>query len=766
MMPRGRRAMTMEAGGGVLPRVPAVAAPVILGLIALVGFQASLGLAWLLPGLGGLAIGTGVALVGARRGAPLLIVVGAAVVAYLVLGTALAVPSLGLFGVIPMPRSLAALLVGPVQGWADIVTLAAPVTAPDHVRVVPYCAGWLVGLVSTLIATGPVAVRDAPWRRALLIVPSLALYTATVLAGTAAPVLPEVRGVAFALVALAIEAWRQGPRGPHRVGGGRLASALALLAGALVVGLGASAAVAQAPARFVLRDHVLPPFEPAQYASPLSGFRTYIKVAPDKLLFTIDGLRPGEVVRLATMDTFTGKLWNVAGHEIATDGSGSYVLAGTDLPLPEFLAEGRTGTFSVTVDEYADVWMPTVGYPTSIRLGGAAAGDIGDLRFNSTSGSLVLTTGLAPGDSYQFTATLQQLATADEFTEAIAAVVEQPPAQRVPGILLSKAQQFTADATTDAEKLVALESALRAGYLSHGLLSDSGSSLAGHGADRLTALFEANYLVGDEEQYASAFALMARELGFATRVVMGFAPEVAEGIGSVEVHGSDVTAWPEVAIVGVGWVAFSPTPDNTDVPTDLAELPQSKPQPQVRQPPRSLADENDVLSDVEIAEPPPTPDPFPWWIVVLIASILAGLAVLASPVLAIRALKRRRAHRREHTGRPDQRVAGAWDELMDRTVELGGPAASPIQVRTEQGPAHVALAKRIDCLVFDGRPIAEADVEKVWKRVREMIAADHRDAAPSARRLSAVRLRWRRRPDLAKLTSRLRSDLIRTGGAR
>lgn len=55
-------------------------------------------------------------------------------------------------------------------------------------------------------------------------------------------------------------------------------------------------------------------------------------------------------------------------------------------------------------------------------------------------------------------------------------------------------------------------------------------------------------MVGDAEQYASAMALFARQQGFASRVVMGFAPtedERAQG-DSLTFTGSDMDAWVEV----------------------------------------------------------------------------------------------------------------------------------------------------------------------------------------------------------------------------
>ena len=85
-------------------------------------------------------------------------------------------------------------------------------------------------------------------------------------------------------------------------------------------------------------------------------------------------------------------------------------------------------------------------------------------------------------------------------------------------------------------RLRAIEQALKTqGFLSHGLASDGIPSRAGHGADRINELFTRSQMVGDEEQYAAAMALMARSLNYPARVVMGFAPDVPEDAGTVKI---------------------------------------------------------------------------------------------------------------------------------------------------------------------------------------------------------------------------------------
>jgi hypothetical protein len=62
------------------------------------------------------------------------------------------------------------------------------------------------------------------------------------------------------------------------------------------------------------------------------------------------------------------------------------------------------------------------------------------------------------------------------------------------------------------------------------------------------------------QQYASAFATLARSLGYPTRVVVGFLPGAAAEGGGYVVRGTDAHAWPEVYFAEFGWVAFEPTP--------------------------------------------------------------------------------------------------------------------------------------------------------------------------------------------------------------
>jgi len=760
---------------------------VILALAALgvLGFTPSYGgYSFLLAGLGGLALGalTGILTTMFRFGGLLTFL--AAIIGYALVGSALAVPSQTIAGVVPTLASLSSLAFGTVYGWADLLTLSTPVGAPAYIAVVPFASAWIVALVGTLLATRWLARRPrTAWRFAVALVPPVVLYLVSILFGTRDAYQAGIRGVLFAVLALIWLGWRT------RVGGvaasedgalrrRKVLGTVAVVAAASV--LGGAAGFWLAPPqdeRFVLREEIDPPFDPLDYPSPLAGFRHFTKQATDEELFTVTGLQPGDRIRMATMDAYTGKLWNVTGAAASVDGSGSFELVGRRIPAAPLATTRSHPPVEITISGYQDVWVPGVGYPTDFQLlGGDAAEHADDLRYNAATGSMVLTTGLAEGDSYRLDAAVQESPTIDDLKETPVARVELPPVEKAPDIVAAKAQEW-AGAGSPAEQLEAIRLALATqGFLSHGRISDAVPSRAGHGADRVSELLEGTQMIGDEEQYTSTFALMARSLGYPARIVMGFAPEVPDGGGAVTVTGDDVTAWVEVAFEGVGWVAFDPTPEETDVPQDQVPKPQSEPQPQVRQPPRSDKEPEDLLTPVELEQQDKEEDdpPFviPGWVWGAGIGVLSLLVVLFVPLLVIAVLKARRMRRRR-TGAAADRAAGAWEELADRYSELGYeiPAKatrSMLATRLEgqfpasetQAPPRLrVLAVETDELVFSGREADPSEADALWSTALGAVALARTTAPSRARLLSRYRVRTGRRARHHTTTAPRRSEL-------
>ena len=739
----------------------------VLCLLAVFGFEPAFGQYWfLVSAVGGLLIGGGVAVVGAVRRWSVLQTVAVAIAAYFLLGTPLAVPAQGIGVVLPSVDSLTSLVVGAVFGWSDAITLRAPVQQPPYVAVVPYVASWVVALVTITLALRwlPRRPRTAPRAGALLIGP-LALFFAAILIGTEDAFFAGIRGVAFAAIALLWLGWRRRGRAGEGVAAidpsarrRKIVGTAAILLSAVVVGSVLGGIMTPAAAsRYVLRQEVTPPFDPLEYPSPLAGFRTYTKKLEKTDLFSVTGLQDGQLIRLATMDSYDGVVWNVTGPRDQTAGSGSFELLGQRIPAPYIFTPGAHSTVRVSIDGYDDVWLPAPGYVDRLAFTAHSGADPTTMvRVNAMTGTSAVTTGVRRGLSYALDVTSQRIPSEKALQKVPPARIQMPPVTNIPDVVAAKAQEYAGSATTAIQKLRNIERSLKTlGYLSHGRASDPVPSRAGEGADRMAELFSRRPMVGDEEQYASAFALMARHLGYPSRVVMGFKPKVTGG--QTTVVGGDVTAWAEVAFDGVGWVPFFPTPTKTDAPQDQTTKPKLEPQPQVRQPPNSNSQSDALLTPVKTKNDDPTDKKqfsLPGWVYLLGWVIGVPVLLYFVPLAAVALLKRRRRRRRKTAGPPDRRAAGARSELVDRLAELGfhtpdrstrRQAATEVerQIRA-QGldcpPGQVdAVARLVDAAVFSGSSVADEQVADAWERSDSIVGEVASRAGRLRRRLAAFR---------------------------
>lgn len=745
-----------------------------LSLLAVAGFEPAFGhYAFAQAAIGGIVVGGGVALLGRlfRLSWPLTTVL--ALAAYFLLGTPLALPGLALFGVLPSLESLSGLVLGAVFGWSDAVTLQAPLEAPPYVAVVPYVAGWLVSLVSVTLAVRwlPRVRRPSAGRAAVLLAGPALLLLAAILLGTRDPFFAGLRGVAFAAIALVWLAWRRARFARDRVETDsgvrrtRLLGGAAMVLGAVVVGaLAGSVLAPPAASRFVVRDEITPPFDPLDYPSPLAGFRKYTKDLQKTKLFTVTGLKQGQVVRLATMDSYDGVVWSVASPGSDSDASGAFELLGSTIPRPPLFTAGAASTASIDVLGYSDVWLPTLGYTNRLTFDTHTGQDpTSTVRVNTATGTAAVTSGVRDGLSYTMGATAQKVPNDRALAKVPPAKLTLPPVTNVPDVVSAKAEEYAGTADTAIQKLRNIERSLKSlGFLSHGRASDPVPSRAGEGADRMTDLLSKAPMVGDQEQYASAFALMARRLGYPTRVVMGFAPKVTGS--TTTVTGDDVTAWDEVAFEGVGWVPFFPTPTKADAPKNQTTKPKLEPQPQVRQPPPADPRAEDLLTPVKTKDNNPKDKAkafqLPVWVWVVGGIVVIPLLAYFIPLLLIAGLKRRRRRRRESSGPGDRRVAGAWDELTDGYAELG--LAVPERATRRQMAAALEeqsdaqnlpvpdgglrdLARHVDAAVFDGSEVADDRVAHAWTATDAAIAQATKAAGPLRARLAAFRYRRARR---------------------
>jgi hypothetical protein len=291
------------------------------------------------------------------------------------------------------------------------------------------------------------------------------------------------------------------------------------------------------------------------------------------------------------------------------------------------------------------------------------------------------------------------------------------------------------------------------GYISHGVGADEPISLSGHGSARIAQLFTDPVMVGDAEQYATAAALMADELGFPSRVVMGFVPdadELADATGPVPVRGGDVTAWIEVDTAQAGWVALDPVPAERPIPEDVVQDPSevSRPESVVQPPPQEPQVRDDQTPPQSEQE---DPDTVPAWLAVLLVvvrvigwtALVTG--VVAAPFLAVVAVKLRRRRARRRAPDTVRRITGGWREFEDAVVDHGietPRSGTRSEVAQAVGGARPAVLARVaDRAVFAPTPPPAEDADRVWAALAEMRRSLDADLTRWQRAKAAVSLR-------------------------
>ncbi|MGC5616479.1 transglutaminase-like domain-containing protein [Georgenia sp. Z1491] len=632
----------------------AVAVPLLM-LLALAPLWPAYGVGrFVVLALLAVAAGSGIALLSAWRRWGALVTLLAVLLA-LVLLTGVAAPVEALVGWLPTPASIGAVGQGVVTSWKDLVTILAPVGATGAVLTVPL----VVGVVGSALA---MTIAQRTRRPTLAALVPLAVLPGSVLLGTRDTGLAVPVGLAFAVVALV---WAS--RRSNRLHTERPVATAVLLVVALVAGGVTGLLWQDEDRRTVVRDHVAPPPDLRDYPSPLAGFRAYLKDHLTDTVLTVDGLEPGELVRLAAMDSYDGTAFTVAPGGEAGTGEFQRIGAAVEEGLP------GAEEIDVTIGEYRDVWVPVAGRISDITFTSERSTDLArSLYVNPVAGVGLVEAGLRPGDRYTLLAAPVERPDLGALSAAPVDDRALPPVT-VPDSIATEASILAADATTTLARIQAVESGLRQGYFSHGLEGDT-PSLAGHGAARLDAMLTGPAMVGDQEQYAALMALMLRSMQIPARVVIGF--EVPNGTGAIQVAGEDVTAWVEVPFEQYGWVPFFPTPDEDRIWQEQNLEPQEQPQPQVLQPPPPVLEPPDAppaaRQDVDVREEPDERESRLSIVWVIVAAAGGGLLLLLlAPVVVILAWKATRRRRRRTRGTTTHRAVGGWSEIVDVTRDLG-----------------------------------------------------------------------------------------------
>ncbi|MBA2444888.1 MAG: transglutaminase domain-containing protein [Nocardioidaceae bacterium] len=362
--------------------------------------------------------------------------------------------------------------------------------------------------------------------------------------------------------------------------------------------------------------------------------------------------------------------------------------------------------------------------------------------------------------------TTEQLRSADAAPEDITDRYAQVPAD-VPSAIGVTARAVVSGAANDYEAGVLLQDFFRdSDNFSYDL--DVGY---GYGYDAMVKFLDKRR--GFCQQFAATMAMMAREVGIPSRIVVGFLkPERLEGTGHSVFTSDNVHSWPELYFEGVGWVRFEPTPGVG------APLPAYAPRPSVDDlggprpsTPTATAPDDRIRPslDPETGDASVAPDsgssgsgsggaiPSTRWLMVL-----AALLALAVPGLLRRAIRR---HRLIEPNEGASAAEAAWLELRDTMLDLGLPWTGSMTPRARgrsiqrflyEDPDGLSALNRLTSCVERARYASSLPADAhPGEDVRTVVSALTRVAA-RGRRIRAALIPASLLPDLRAQTEQLR----------
>lgn len=740
-------------------------------VLALVGFRTTFDTPiYLAAGILGILLGVGLSHVANVLRQPIIVIAGLVIAAYFLVGGFVGVRERLLAGIVPTGSSITGLSSVAISGWKDMLTTLPPVDGSGQLVVLPYLLGLLGGTVGFTVARR----TRLPW---LAVLTPLAVSSIVILLGTRTPAAALPIGLGTAVLAAGWVVVRSRRLSLVTVGGSESAGRRArVITGAALLAVAAAAATVVAPAlagsnardRVVLRAYVEPPFDPTSYPSPVAGFRKYTEGAKllwDQTLLSVSGLPAGTRLRFATLDAYSGTAWTAGNSSADSTRPDTYQRVGTVIEQPS-VAEPKTYTVTVEAAYAAisdlNVWLPAAGPATRVEFaGGTAAAHAASLRYNLALGQGIVPDRLRAGDVVQVSGGVNAVSGDGSLIPGSGVLMDASTF----AFLAPQATKWGGGQGDPWAQLMSVAKHLKLnGAYSDGTTAAEVQYLPGHGVGRLLTFANVKQPVGNDEQYAAVFALVANQLGVPARVVVG--ATVPEG-GAV--RGQDVHVWVEVLSSDGSWVGVPETvfmPDRTKKP-DQQEPPAAQdfdtkvvPPPPASRPPGSADSLGTADAGAEGLIDGPTDPGFvmPAWLLTTARFAGPPLAVVLGTCAVIVLAKGTRRRRRRSQGAPTTRLAGGWREIVDRAADLGAsvPAAS---TRREQGIGLSALgvqdlADAADAGVFGPGEPSDAEVADYWSRV---------DGARRA--MASTYPRWQRWRAAVSLRSLLGSRQLRKAAA-
>lgn len=428
---------------------------------------------------------------------------------------------------------------------------------------------------------------------------------------------------------------------------------------------------------------------------------------------------------------------------------------------------GTTVTFAIGKGLSGHSWLPVAGTPSGITMQGHA--DRRNLFYSAETNAAIYPTGMEEGMVYTVGTMLRPIPKNTDIAAAVGAEATVSSADSVPREIGTLASGIAGGQTTGGAMALALSTWLHSeGWFSHGLQGEH-PSMAGHGSHRLLSMLQGSGMVGDGEQYASLMALMARELGLPSRVVLGVIPKDGNGMLSstrakqidghtvTEFTGNDIEAWVEIELERFGWVPFFPTPKETKTPDESQDLtPTSVESPLVRSSP-SLADplreERDPPDQAQQGErnTSASEKPRAWHAFLRIAGVVALclgpvwlVGIAAGSAWLYNAFRVRRARR---IPVPRLCMAAGWRMLVEHLrhtdladVPLNRTRRMQASIIERQCPAIAGMVRQLadaaDAAAFADAQATATDAVAYWRQLDQVRSAASASLPPAHRWLA------------------------------
>ncbi|MBF4503941.1 MULTISPECIES: DUF3488 and transglutaminase-like domain-containing protein [unclassified Rathayibacter] len=448
-------------------------------------------------------------------------------------------------------------------------------------------------------------------------------------------------------------------------------------------------------------------------------------------------------LRVLTVSDFQGDDWAPTPTEQTAPIDAPIAPEGLDASVPRVREE-----VDVSIDSLRSQWLP-VPYPVA-SLTGVGDGWLQDVQDGSIRGDATTRSG----DDYRVEALRpepdpQQLLAAPAATglERYLAVPDD-----VPPLVRTTAEEVTARAGNDYDRARALQAYFRSAQFSYSEDTPAQEGYDGDGVGVLQAFLttKAGYCV----HFASAMAVMARELGIPSRLAIGYqpgavVPSVSGALSSYRVLSSDLHAWPELYFEGVGWLPFEPTPSRGAPASYTLPSATASTAPSTPATPGAASSTTPTASSAPVATSTPTASAASTAPgaaeATATAPLVGGWLVLLLLVLVpwlLRAVQRGLRRRRASAGS----IEAAWAELLAGARDLGLPVDAGSSLRAQEALLAESLGGRQGTLAtlrglrerVERRRYAPVSSAETGWEAGARVLAELRSAAGVPRRLLAT----------------------------